>query len=95
MTLRLKNISWECTGKQGVKEGWWLSEFTDTCFEKLLRKFHSVSGQKDFRLTPHKMILEDIFKSTPCISFYNRDVVKYLFEPKKKKDFTETKSDIK
>lgn len=54
-------------------------------FEKLLRKFHSVSGQKDFRLTPHKMILEDIFKSTPCISFYNRDVVKYLFEPKKKK----------
>lgn len=44
------------------------------------------------------MISEDILKSTPVYQFtYNRDVVKYLLEPKAWEwgDFTETQSDTK
>lgn len=43
----------EKKGCEGSREH---SGFTDTCFENVRRKFHSVSGQKDCGLAPHRNV---------------------------------------
>lgn len=70
----------------------------------ILKKCKENSIQHQFRkifqaYTSEMVISEDIFKSIPVYQFtYNRDVVKYLLEPKGREgqeDFTETQSDTK
>ena len=46
----------EKKGCEGSREH---SEFTDTCFENVRRKFHSVSGQKDCGLAPHRIVVSE------------------------------------